>query len=141
MSVTYRYGNLKDSIAVFARDPQISAHLLIWKLQNQEIILAIDEKAGLIGYLRLEYLWSKYPYIGLIVVQPDYRGRGIGANLLAFAQDHLKRKGLRDLYSSSQANESRPQEWHRKMGFRECGILNDINEGKVGEVFFVKSIE
>ncbi|GBG08237.1 putative GNAT family N-acetyltransferase [Paenibacillus agaridevorans] len=107
--------------------------------ENQEIILAKDDE-DLIGYLRLEYLWSKYPYIGLIMVHPDYRGKGLGKRLLKYVEEHLKSKGLKTIYSSSQVNEADPQEWHRKMGFKECGIINGINEGKIGEVFFVKEL-
>lgn len=43
------------------------------------------------------------------------------------------------LYSSSQANEAEPQQWHRHMGFAECGIINGINDG-IGEVLFVKPL-
>jgi hypothetical protein len=34
--------------------------------------------------------------------------------------------------SSSQVNEPMVQEWQRKMGFRECGIIAGINRGGIG---------
>jgi len=55
-------------------------------------------------------------------------------------ETHLKNKGHSKLYSSSQVNEEEPQSWHRNIGFIETGIINGINEGGVGEVFFVKNI-
>ncbi|OUS76111.1 hypothetical protein B1748_14985 [Paenibacillus sp. MY03] len=139
MSITIRFGSQLDSSDVFTGDQHVPEHILNWKLKNQEIILAKDDE-DLIGYLRLEYLWSKYPYIGLIMVHPDYRGKGLGKRLLKYVEEHLKSKGLKTIYSSSQVNEADPQEWHRKMGFKECGIINGINEGKIGEVFFVKEL-
>jgi N-acetylglutamate synthase-like GNAT family acetyltransferase len=139
MSITIRFGSQLDSSDVFTGDQHVSEHILNWKLKNQEIILAKDDE-DLIGYLRLEYLWSKYPYIGLIMVHPDYRGKGLGKRLLKYVEEHLKSKGIKTIYSSSQVNEADPQEWHRKMGFKECGIINGINEGKIGEIFFVKEL-
>jgi len=139
MSITIRFGDINDLKDVSNGDQHVPPHLLLWKLQNQEIIIA-KNKADLVGYLRLEYLWSKYPYLGLIIVHPDYRGNGLGKGLLEFAQAYLRNKGVKKIYSSSQANEADPQRWHRKMGFRECGIINGINEGDIGELFFAKEI-
>jgi len=139
MSITVRFGNLDDARDIVQGDQHVPDHILIWKLQNQEIVIATDDEE-LIGYLRLEFLWSKYPYIGLILVHPDYRGKGLGRRLLRFVEEHIKKKGLKLIYSSSQVNENSPQEWHRKMGFKECGIINGINEGNIGELFFVKEL-
>ncbi|MDF2650172.1 MAG: putative acetyltransferase protein [Paenibacillus sp.] len=139
MPITIRFGDTNDLHDVVNGDRHVPAHILIWKLQNQEIVIATDDNE-LVGYLRLEYLWSKYPYIGLIMVHPDYRGNGIGKRLLQFVEEHLKKKGIKALYSSSQVNEHDPQQWHRKMGFQECGIINGINEGDIGELFFMKKL-
>ncbi|WP_276357675.1 GNAT family N-acetyltransferase [Cohnella caldifontis] len=139
MSITVRFGNIKDSNDVVNGDQHVPNHILTWKLQNQEIVLATDDE-DVVGYLRLEFLWSKYPYIGLIKVHPDYRGQGLGKRLLQFVEEHLKKKGVKAIYSSSQVNENNPQEWHRKSGFKECGIINGINEGNIGELFFVKEL-
>lgn len=139
MPYKIRFGNLNDIEVVSTGDSTVARHILQWKLQNQEIILAEDNNE-IIGYLRLEHLWSRFPYIGLIIVSPECRGQGVGRNMLEYLEGHLRSKDLRSLYSSSQINEVDPQKWHRKMGFTECGIINGINSGNVGEVFFVKSV-
>lgn len=41
--------------------------------------LVAEADGQIIGFLRLEYLWSKVPYIGMIRVLPSLRGRGAGA--------------------------------------------------------------
>ncbi|MCZ8516743.1 GNAT family N-acetyltransferase [Paenibacillus filicis] len=111
-----------------------------WKLKNDEIFL-VEIDCEIVGYLRLEYLWSKYPYIGLIKVHEDYRRQGIGRSLLAFLEDHLRLNEHDTIFSSSQVNEAEPQQWHRRMGFVECGVINGINEGNIGEIFFKKYIK
>jgi L-amino acid N-acyltransferase YncA len=89
-----------------------------------------------VGYLRLDYLWSLVPYIDLIHIQKAYRKLGYSRILLNFVIHILQESGHHQLYSSSQANELAPQAWHRHMGFVECGLINGINEGGVGEIFF-----
>ncbi|TXK80673.1 GNAT family N-acetyltransferase [Paenibacillus sp. N3.4] len=139
MTFTVRFGRMNDLEDIASEDQSVLKNILNWKLQNQEILLA-EENNEIIGYLRIEYLWSKYPYIGLIIVRPEYRKQGIGKTLLEYLEDHLRKQGIKTLYSSSQVNEAEPQKWHRHMGFKECGIINGINPGDIGEVFFLKSI-
>lgn len=107
------------------------------KIEWQEIIVA-EINRGLVGYLRLEYLWSVIPYIGLIRVLPEYQRQGVGKTLLSYVEEFLRGRGYKALYSSSQVDEAEPQAWHRQVGFEECGIIGGINEGGIGEVFFRK---
>jgi ribosomal protein S18 acetylase RimI-like enzyme len=139
MKLTIRNGNLNDIQKVEYWD-WLNQNILEWKLRNNEIFIAELEE-GIIGYLRLEYLWTKFPYIGLISVNEDYRRQGIGSALLTFLEDYLYTTGHVTLFSSSQVNEVEPQIWHRRMGFEECGIINGINERNIGELFFKKTIK
>jgi GNAT superfamily N-acetyltransferase len=93
-----------------------------------------------VGYLRLEWLWSKLPYIELVRVLEPHRRAGAGRALLAHVEAEAASRGHAALFSSSQADEPEPPAWHRRMGFEECGLLAGLNEGGVGEVFFRKSL-
>jgi GNAT superfamily N-acetyltransferase len=120
-------------------DGHVTEQVIRHKIINDEIIIAeLDGEP--IGYLRLEYLWSTIPYIGVIFVIEDYRDEGVGRKILAFLEDHLRSRGHDVLFSSSTANESEPQNWHRSVGFVESGIITGINEGGIGEVFFRKQL-
>ena len=109
------------------------------KIEGREIIVA-ELNDSLVGYLRLEYLWSRVPYIALIRVLPAHRRRGVGNALLTFVEEFLRGEGHTVLYSSSQVNEAEPQAWHRHIGFEECGIIAGVNEAGVGEIFFRKKL-
>ena len=124
----------------FVRQDQHLPHEIVSrKIERREVIVAeLDGSPA--GYLRLEYLWSKIPYVELIRVIPGRRGRGVGTALLKFAEEFLRAQGHTALYSSSQVNEAEPQAWHRRAGFAECGIIAGINEGGIGEVFFRKQL-
>jgi len=110
------------------------------KVEDGDVFVAERGEAR-VGYLRLEYLWAKLPYIELVRVLEPHRGMGVGQALLAFVEADAASRGYAVLYSSSQADEPEPQAWHRRMGFEECGFLAGVNEGGVGEVFFLKSLD
>jgi L-amino acid N-acyltransferase YncA len=139
MTYLIRFGCDADLEDISTIDPNVSKPILLWKLMNREIVLATEDGV-MVGYLRLEFLWSKYPYLGLIIVNSSHRKQGIGKAMLSCLEDHLRKQGIAALYSSSQVNEPEPQQWHRYVGFKECGVINGINPGGVGELFFVKSI-
>jgi N-acetylglutamate synthase-like GNAT family acetyltransferase len=115
-----------------------SNEILKRKIKWQEIIVAEKDEIP-IGFLQLEYLWSLVPYIALIKVLPEYQRMGISRKLLEFTESFLRQNDHQMIYSSSQFDESSPQEWHRHIGFEECGMISGINEG-IGEVFFRKKI-
>ena len=137
--VIVRFAGPEDLEWSVVEDGHVTERIIRHKIINDEIIIAeLDGQP--IGYLRLEFLWSTIPYIGVIFVIESYRNEGIGQKILAFLEDHLRSIGHDVLYSSSQTNEPEPQAWHRSVGFVESGIIFGINEGGIGEVFFRKSL-
>ncbi len=137
--VRVRFATMDDLATCGRLDKQWPKSSLAGKIAVQEYILAEDD-GDPVGCLRLEHIWGKIPYIGLIWLEPAYRGQGNGRAILGFLETSLRERGHRVLLSSSQANEATPQAWHRAVGFRECGIIAGINEGGIGEVFFRKDL-
>lgn len=136
-AVTVRHARDADR-AFVAQDGYVGEDRVGRQIAAGEVWIA-EAAAVPVGYLRLEYLWGRIPYIALIRVLPEHRGRGTGRALLAAAEQHASAEGHPWLYSSSQADEPEPQAWHRHMGFAECGFLAGVNEGGIGEVFFRKA--
>ncbi|PLT30669.1 GNAT family N-acetyltransferase [Peribacillus deserti] len=139
MKYMIRYANWNDleNCLMFEHHPDEA--LLLTKIElEQLIILEIDGEAA--GYVKIDYIWGSLPFISLIKVREGIRGKGYGTQLLKFLENTLKEKGFSVLLSSSQVNEAGPQEWHRKQGFQECGILTGINGEGIGELFFKKAL-
>jgi GNAT superfamily N-acetyltransferase len=112
---------------------------LLLKIQRDEIlILSVGDEP--VGHLWFAFLWSEVPFIDLIYIKADYQKRGLSRVLLAYLETYLQARGYHVLYSSSQMDEPQPQAWHRHMGFEECGVINGLNEGGIGEVFFRKAL-
>jgi GNAT superfamily N-acetyltransferase len=136
--IRVRYAERAD-IEFAGQDGYIPAETLARKIDASEVIIAESEHVC-VGYARLEYLWSRIPYIALIRVSGEHQRRGVGRALLGFLEEALREAGHGVLLSSSQADEPEPQRWHRHMGFRECGRLRGINDGAVDEIFFRKEL-
>jgi N-acetylglutamate synthase-like GNAT family acetyltransferase len=106
------------------------------RLITEQRVVVIEQNRKIVGLIRLEYLWTVVPYIGLIWIEPDYRKRGLSKRLLDFVCDHLRRNGHESLFSSSQADEPEPQAWHRHVGFVDSGRIEGINRGGEDEIVF-----
>lgn len=137
--VLYRYATLEDLNRVQKLDSSTSKDDLEFKINHHLIALA-EKENELIAYLRLDPIWNKIPYIGLIWVESDYRGKLVGTNLLEWLENKLLEKGHVFILSSSQTDEQNPQNWHRKVGFVECGTIEEINGPGIGELFFRKNL-
>ncbi|UCD92173.1 MAG: GNAT family N-acetyltransferase, partial [Methanobacteriota archaeon] len=134
-----RFATVDDKEWCQKIDSHVSDDVYEFKTGHDEIIVGeLDGKK--VGYLRLEYWYLTLPFLGLIVVEEEYRRRGVGGAMLAFLEKHLAASGHDCLYSSSDVNEAQPQAWHRHMGFKDCGIISGMNENGVGEVIFRKGL-
>ena len=134
-SILVRFAEKKDLSFCMGFDHSHREDIIENKIDMHEIIV-VERCREIIGYLKIEYIWSQLPYIGLIILKPEFRGRHVGSLMLQYLTDFLRANDYDVLLSSSQVNEPETQMWHRKMGFVECGILNGINKEGVGEVFF-----
>ncbi len=117
----------------------VEDHLLKQSIQNEWVYLS-EINGKVVGYARLEFIWLKIPYLSLIWFEDAFQGQGLGTKLIHRISEDLSNKGYTSLYSSSEVMEPKPQQFHRKCGFKECGIISGINDDEVGEIFFVKEL-
>lgn len=129
----------QDDKNFLSRHHQLSLERMLCKIIGGEVVVLIVNGV-LAGQLRWDLLWSQIPYIELIFIEEQYRNQGLSRNLLGFLEGYLKQRGFTALLSSSQVDEADPQAWHRRMGFVECGMINGLNDGGIGEVFFKKDL-
>jgi ribosomal protein S18 acetylase RimI-like enzyme len=88
-----------------------------------ELFVARDQaqRAGFI--LVAPYGLAGSPYIASIAVASESRGRGIGSELLSFAETHFSANGHMFLLVSS--FNQRAQRFYRKHGYESVGELRD----------------
>ncbi|MBD64797.1 MAG: hypothetical protein CME62_06295 [Halobacteriovoraceae bacterium] len=115
-------------------DKRLTPELFTYLTEQEQLFIA-REGEDTVGYLRLEYIWYKIPYISWINVREDLRAQGIGRKLFDHLYEFLKKKNFTFLLSSFQDNADKSQRWHKKMGFYHCGKIAGLNEDDSHEIF------
>lgn len=129
-----RFANTSDFAKCKKFDNRITAHQFANKAKAKEIVIALTEEK-IVGYLRLEFIWLKIPYVSWIFVAEKYRNQGVASRLAEFLASVLKRKQFKFILSSYQDNAPQSNRWHSHVGFRKCGKIQEINEDKSSEIF------
>lgn len=78
------------------------------------------------GYLIYQVWWGNTPFLALLRVLPEFRGKGIGRTLLTLCEEKLKKEGYAALISSSENINLDGNAFHRTMGFEPIGTLRMI---------------
>lgn len=90
-----------------------------------------------VGYLAWSLLWG-FPFIDFARMRGEYRDRGLGTELLHAAEDDIRARGYRMLWSSTQ--EPRALRWHERNGFRRVGATQWIF-GNMPETWLMKELD
>ncbi|MGO7215775.1 GNAT family N-acetyltransferase [Rhizobium ruizarguesonis] len=102
--------------------------------------LVAREADEIVGFLRFSRFWGRVPYMEMVRVLPGHRRSGVGTALFLAWEEAMRGDGARLLMTSSECDESRPQDWHRRNGFSETGAIELPGLQSVPEVFFIKRI-
>jgi ribosomal protein S18 acetylase RimI-like enzyme len=79
------------------------------------------------GYAQIQYLW----------VSEKHRGRGLGGQLLAAAEDEARRRGCSTVVLDTHSFQA--PDFYRRRGYREVGTTTDTPRGFT-QTLFQKSI-
>lgn len=83
----------------------------------------VAEDAGEpVGLLRYNLFWDLLPFLTLLYIREDCRGRGIGRALMARWEDDMRALGHGMALTSTQVDED-AQHFYRRLGYRDCGGL------------------
>jgi ribosomal protein S18 acetylase RimI-like enzyme len=84
--------------------------------RNPDSIIIAEEDNHAIGNLFLiEDGWSAF--IFHVAVRSDYRQKGIGQKLLSYAEDNLKRQGVKAVSLFVNENLNKVQNFYKKQGY------------------------
>ena len=144
MNINIRFAKPEDFKLVRELDPHskyIDPKKIKQKLEANEIIVALGDAAP-VGLIKFSYFWATRPYMDLIWLKDEYRGHGIGKQLLSFLEKYLVKEGHLYLMTSSEKDEITPQKWHMSQGFLPCGELTSLNlpMNNTSEAFFYKKL-
>ena len=108
-----------DLSALLEHDRHIDENTLEHKIARGEIlVLSVEGKFA--GWLRWNYFWDEHPFMNLLFLLPEYRGKGCGRLLVQHWEALMKDSGHETVMTSTQANEC-AQFFYRRLGYEDVG--------------------
>lgn len=89
------------------------------------------------GFIKFVVLWETLPFIEVLVLREDCRGRGLGREAVRQWEREMAALSFTRVLVSTQADET-AQEFWRRIGYSECGSLN--LPGQPIELFLFRDI-
>lgn len=136
MNNIIRYANENDIEIISKYDKHISKEELanIIKLKRV-IVMCEDDK--FVGWLRYNLFWDNTPFMNMLYLLDNERGKGNGSRLVIFWENEMKQKNYEFVLTSTQSNEE-AQFFYRKIGYVDSGVLLLPNEPL--EIFLYKKL-
>ncbi|MFC1996592.1 GNAT family N-acetyltransferase [Chloroflexota bacterium] len=119
--IQIRYATDTDLPYLQRSDDLVSELVMRKKVSDSRVIVAVKDGSHL-GWLRFGFWWDLFPFMNLIVVEEEARGKGTGRKLVEFWEKEMKAQGHNLVITSTDANED-AQRFHRKMGYRDSGCI------------------
>lgn len=116
------FANDSDYEYIRSRDLHISESLILAKIKENEIYILRNRDGSNIGWMRYGYFWDNIPFMNMIWVDEQFRGKGVGNKVVLFWEEQMKQKGFKMVMTSTQADEG-SQHFYRKLGYHDAGCL------------------
>ena len=92
---------------------------------NVLFLTAVDKNSAIAGYIAALIIADEMQ-VQNIVVDPDFRRRGIGELLLREATKHAHSRGAREIFLEVSVNNSAAVALYEKLGFQRAGTRPDF---------------
>ena len=131
-----RYADIQDITVLSEHDKHISESELR-NIISAKKVLVMYQGNNFIGWLRFGLFWDNIPFMNMLYILDDHRGKGNGTKLVSFWEKEMAKEGYRQVLTSTQSDEQ-AQFFYRKIGYTECGALLLPKEPL--EMFFIKNL-
>ena len=109
----------------------------------QKAIFFADVAGKPVGQIKMLPWWNKYAYVEELVVDTEFRGKGIGRSLLTHAIDWAKHQGFPGITLETQNNNVPACKLYEKCGFVLGGFDSYVyknfpeNQGEIGLYWYL----
>ena len=121
-----RYANLDDFEVLLKYEKHISKEELNNAIKLKRVIMMFNDN-NFVGWLRFNLFWDNIPFMNMLYLLENERGKGYGRQLVEFWEKEMAKKGYRFVLTSTQSNEE-AQFFYRKNGYIDSGSLLLPNE-------------
>jgi ribosomal protein S18 acetylase RimI-like enzyme len=113
------------------RDDQLRAQIRDGRLR------IVETSDGPVGFIKFYILWEVLPFIEVIIIRTDCRGRGIGRAAIRRWEEEMSARSFQRAITSTQSDETAQYFW-RRIGYQDCGSLS--LPGRPVELFMYRDI-
>ena len=121
-----RYANENDIEIISKYDEHISKEELINIIKLKRVIVMYEDDK-FIGWLRYNLFWDNTPFMNMLYLLDNERGKGKGSQLVEFWENEMRERNYEFVLTSTQSNEE-AQFFYRKLGYIDNGALLLPNE-------------
>lgn len=121
-----RYANENDIEIISKYDKHISKEELANIIKLKRVIVMYEDDK-FVGWLRYNLFWDNTPFMNMLYLLDNERGKGNGSRLVIFWENEMKQKNYEFVLTSTQSNEE-AQFFYRKIGYVDSGALLLPNE-------------
>ena len=134
MEIRYAKADELEMIAEY--DDHLSKEELKNAIAMKRIILLfIDGEYE--GWLRFNLFWDNIPFMNLLYISEEQRGKGYGRKMVEFWEHEMEKQGVEFVMTSTQSDEE-AQFFYRKLGYTDRGAL--VLPDEPLEIIFYKSV-
>lgn len=118
-------------------DRHITQDKLKFCIENQ-FVYVLKDKERVVGILRYNLFWQEIPFLDLLFIDPLYRGKCYGKEMMEYWENHMISSGYSEVMLSTQEDET-AKDFYRKLGYQQVGSFLPLNQD-VLELIFCKSL-
>ena len=134
MEIRYAKADELEMIAEY--DDHLSKEELKNAIAMKRIILLfIDGEYE--GWLRFNLFWDNIPFMNLLYISEEQRGKGYGRKMVEFWEHEMEKQGYEFVMTSTQSDEE-AQFFYRKLGYTDRGAL--VLPDEPLEIIFYKNL-
>lgn len=131
-----RFANLEDLKVISLYDKHVSKEELE-NLVNLNRVIIAEENNKFCGWLRYNLFWDNTPFMNMLYVLEDKRGKGYGKQLVDFWENKMRILQYKFVMTST-ASEEYSQHFYLKIGYKTVGGF--MPEGEPYEIILMKNL-
>jgi ribosomal protein S18 acetylase RimI-like enzyme len=128
-----------DPWRTLGRDYETSLRIVSDPVKEVYVAYVGDETEAVAGFLILKMTGAFVGYIQTVCVAPEWRGRGLGAILIPFAEERIFRETPNVFMCVSSFN-TNAQRLYERLGYQRVGELTDYIVAGYSEILLRKTI-
>lgn len=126
----------KDATIISKWDKHISKQEIPNLIRLKRIYI-LESGGQFAGWLRYNLFWDNTPFMNMLYLLEDFRGKGYGKELVDFWETEMKKSGY-DVVMTSTASDEYSQHFYNRLGYQTIGGF--IHKGDPYEIILEKEL-